>query len=56
MDPALCAAARDVLWAGNGSTRLKREEPASWHGPFEDHDENEAPMRFVNGRSDNRWH
>ena len=55
MDPALCAAARDVLWAGNESSRLKRDDPESWVGPFEAEDENEPPMRFVNGRWGNRW-
>ena len=55
MDPALCAAARDVLWAGNESSRLKRDAPESWVGPFEAEDENEPPMRFVNGRWGNRW-
>ena len=58
MDPALCAAARDVLWAGNRSSRLKRGEPETWHGPFDKADENddEPGMRFVNGRTGNRWH
>ena len=34
MDRASCAAAREVLWAGNRSARLRRDDPASWVGPF----------------------
>ena len=30
LDPELCAAARDRLWAGNTSKHLRRDDPESW--------------------------
>ena len=57
MDPGLCAAARDILWAGNESARLRRDDPASWMGPFAHADQTTEPSQlFVNGRAGNRWH
>jgi len=30
LDPKLCAAARDGLWAGNSSSHLRRDDPKTW--------------------------
>ena len=30
LDPKLCAAARDRLWAGNSSSHLRRDDPKTW--------------------------
>lgn len=32
LDPQLCAAARDRLWAGNTSSHLRRDDPRTWVG------------------------
>ena len=52
MDPTLCARVRDRLWECNGSSRLRRDDPQSWIGPFAPDD---ASDETADVRSDYRW-
>ena len=38
LSPELCAKARDRMWAGNTSSVLRREDPATWVGPLPEAD------------------
>ena len=43
LNPALCAAARDRLWAGNTSIQLRRDDPSTWIGPLPESDQVSTP-------------
>ena len=38
LDRGLCAHAVDRMWSFAGPTRLKRDEPSTWPGPFTEAD------------------
>lgn len=42
LDPKLCAAARDRLWAGNTSSHLRRDDPKTW-GELPESDRQSTP-------------
>ena len=48
MDPILMAKARDALWAA-APTRLKRDDPYSWNGPFRADEEDDSPENRCSG-------
>eukprot|EP01045_Picozoa_sp_COSAG04_P005897 COSAG04_NODE_281_length_18193_cov_4.163701_5_plen_138_part_00 len=52
MDPTLCARVRDRLWECNGSSRLRRDDPQTWLGPFSPDD---TSNETADVRSDYRW-
>ena len=54
MDPALCAQARDELWARNDLPHFRRDDKTTWAGPWSYADE----QRDVpdNVRKHYRWH
>lgn len=43
LDPQLCAAARDRLWAGNTSAYLQRDNPTSWINGIPEPDRKSTP-------------
>ena len=43
LDPKLCAAARDRLWAGNTSSHLRRDDPKTWTGGLPESDQTSTP-------------
>ena len=43
LDPELCAAARDRLWAGNTSSHLRRDAPATWINGIPEEDRQSTP-------------
>jgi len=43
LDPELCAAARDRLWAGNTSSQLRRDDPTTWTGGLPESDRTSTP-------------
>ena len=43
LDPELCAAARDRLWAGNTSSHLRRDDPSTWLGGLPESDRVSTP-------------
>ena len=43
LDPELCAAARDRLWAGNTSSHLRRDDPATWLNGVPEADRQSTP-------------
>jgi len=45
LDPALMARARATMWAG-APPQLKRDDPASWIGPFHEKSEAQDSVRF----------
>ena len=49
LDAAQCAAARDALWAGNTSSFIQRDAPASHVGPVREEDENHDMMNYRRG-------
>jgi hypothetical protein len=50
LDRGLCAHAVDRMWSFAGPTRLKRDEPSTWPGPFEADTEG-PPTRAANSDS-----
>jgi hypothetical protein len=57
LDPAACARARDALWAHNVVPRLRRDDPASWVGPWPYGEEDWRPGTATPGgtRKHYRW-
>jgi hypothetical protein len=54
LDPELCAAARDALWAANDAPHaIQRDDPSSWVGPWKFQDEQRTGD---NVRKHYRWH
>ena len=51
LDPQLCAAARDRLWAGNTSSHLRRDDPTSWGNGLPEADRQSTPDG-MNDRTD----
>ena len=43
LDPKLCAAARDRLWAGNTSSHLRRDNPKTWLNGIPESDRQSTP-------------
>ena len=43
LDPKLCAAARDRLWAGNTSSHLRRDNPKTWLNGLPEADRQSTP-------------
>lgn len=43
LDPELCAAARDRLWAGNTSPHLRRDAPETWRDGVPEEDRTSTP-------------
>lgn len=43
LDPELCAAARDRLWAGNTSSHLRRDDPTTWTSGLPESDRTSTP-------------
>ena len=43
LDPKLCAAARDRLWAGNTSSHLRRDDPKTWTNGLPESDRQSTP-------------
>ena len=43
LDPKLCAAARDRLWAGNTSSHLRRDDPKTWLNGLPEADRQSTP-------------
>ena len=43
LDPKLCAAARDRLWAGNTSSHLRRDDPETWINGIPETDRQSTP-------------
>ena len=43
LDPKLCAAARDRLWAGNTSSHLRRDDPKTWMNGIPETDRQSTP-------------
>jgi hypothetical protein len=44
LDPALMTQAREALWAG-APTELKRDDPSSWVGPFQEESDDPTSVR-----------
>lgn len=50
LDKALCAKARDRMWSAlPEDSRLDREEPSSWTGPFPESEQSHDPLHIRNG-------
>ncbi len=45
LDPALMAQAREAMWAG-APAQLKRDDPDSWIGPFQEESNDQDSVRF----------
>ena len=43
LDPKLCAATRDRLWAGNSSSHLRRDDPKIWANGIPEPDRQSTP-------------
>lgn len=55
LDPALCAAARDRLWAGNTSKHLRRDAPATWLSGFPEEERQSTPDGMNDRTGANGW-
>jgi hypothetical protein len=55
LDPDLCAAARDRLWAGNTSSHLRRDDPATWVGGLPESDRTSTPDGTNDRTGDHGW-
>ena len=55
LDPALCAAARDRLWAGNNSRHLRRDDPSTWLGGLPESDRQSTPDGMNDRTGDHGW-
>ncbi len=50
LDPKLCAAARDRLWAGNTSSHLRRDDPQTWLNGLPEADRQSTPDGMTGAR------
>lgn len=55
LDPALCAAARDRLWAGNTSSHLRRDDPKTWVGGLPESDRLSTPDGMNDRTGNHGW-
>lgn len=55
LDPELCAAARDRLWAGNTSSHLRRDDPGTWRGGLPESDRVSTPDGMNDRTGDYGW-
>ncbi|MFT5090083.1 MAG: hypothetical protein ACI8PG_004459, partial [Planctomycetota bacterium] len=55
LDPKLCAAARDRLWAGNTSSHLRRDDPKTWLKGIPEADRHSTPDGMNDRTSEYAW-
>ena len=55
LDPKLCAAARDGLWAGNSSSHLRRDDPKTWVNGIPEADRQSTPDGMNDRTGDYAW-
>lgn len=55
LDPQLCAAARDRLWAGNTSSHLQRDDPATWINGLPETERQSTPDGLNDRTGDHGW-
>jgi hypothetical protein len=55
LDPKLCAAARDRLWAGNTSSHLRRDDPKTWLNGLPEADRQSTPDGTNDRTGDYGW-
>ena len=55
LDPKLCAAARDRLWAGNSSSHLRRGDPKTWVNGIPESDRQSTPDGMNDRTGDCAW-
>lgn len=55
LDPKLCAAARDRLWAGNTSSHLRRDDPKTWLNGIPESERTSTPDGTNDRTGDHGW-
>lgn len=55
LDPELCAAARDRLWAGNTSSHLRRDDPKTWTNGLPESDRQSTPDGMNDRTGNHGW-